>query len=155
MPAIRIHFVNLMDKSKCLYQVRNMTVLVHSFLMRFVIWFCHVIMDFPNWFSSKFSIFVILLFVYIFTVRSYFTFKVTMYMFTIVDKLNASLYSLMGMWLVIKGTRPPFHKAFLTYDHRISLRSVYVWFYVPVTCVSQRHRKELLSWSQVTSCVSS
>ena len=34
------------------YQVRNMTVLDHSFLMRFVIWFCHVIMDFPNWFSS-------------------------------------------------------------------------------------------------------
>ena len=47
---------------KCLHQVRNMTVLVHSFLMRFVIWFCHVIIDFPNWFSSEFSIFVILLF---------------------------------------------------------------------------------------------
>ena len=46
-----------------LYQVRNMTVLVHSFLMCFVIWFCHVIIDFPIRLSSKFSIFVILLFI--------------------------------------------------------------------------------------------
>ena len=30
--------------------------------IRFVIWFCYVIMDFPNWFSSEFSLFVVLLF---------------------------------------------------------------------------------------------
>ena len=47
----------------CLYQVRNMTVLLHSFFMCFVIWICHVIRDFPIWFSSEFSIFVILLFI--------------------------------------------------------------------------------------------
>ena len=66
LTIMRYQTFNLMVQStifyiwKCLYQVRNMTVLVRSFFMRFVIWFCHVIMDFPNWLSSEFSIFVIL-----------------------------------------------------------------------------------------------
>ena len=41
-PGLIHHFFYIW---KCLYQVRNMTVLVHVFLMYFVIWFCHMIRD--------------------------------------------------------------------------------------------------------------
>ena len=45
----------------CLYQVKNMTVVIHSFdVLGF--WFCHLIRDFPFLISTDFSTFVIFTF---------------------------------------------------------------------------------------------